>query len=233
MTIKVFASGQSNMLGRGTGGPAFSGVSANVRVWNNINPLGANGTAFVTASAAQAAGVFQDTDKNNLAVWFCDKLARTQGDTVDLTLVALGGAQIAYWDPAEVTWPMFNECVSVWTATGQGPADVFLWHQGEADISTPSTSYMAQFQALVQNLINAGVLKESTRIILGGIAEDTAADLAFNYNSLLPLCGSGTTYATSYQLTTTDTAHFTGQGLYMFGSRTYFSAYLLAKSLEA
>lgn len=231
MTIKVFASGQSNMLGRGTGGPSFSGVSSDVRVWNNINPLGSNGTSFVTASAAQAAGVFQDADKNNLAVWFCDKLARTQLDTVDLTLVALGGGQISYWDPSEVTWPMFNECVSVWTATGQGPADVFLWHQGEADVATAPSSYIAQFMALVQNLIDADVLSESTKIILGGIAEDTEVDLAFNYSSLLALCGGMTTYATSYQLGTTDGAHFTGQGLYMFGSRAYFSAYLLAKSL--
>ena len=231
MTIKVFASGQSNMLGRGTGGPALSGVSANVRVWNNINPLGANGTAFVTAAAAQAAGVFQDTDKNNLAVWFCDKLARTQSDTVDLTLVALGGAQIAYWDPAEVTWPMFNECVSVWTATAQGPADVFLWHQGEADVATDPAEYMSQFGDLVQNLVNAGVLSTATKIILGGIAEDTQQDLSFNSRSLLPLCGSGTAYASSYQLGTTDGAHFTGQGLYLLGSRGYFSAYLLAKPL--
>lgn len=227
MTIKVFASGQSNMLGRGTGGPSFSGVSSDVRVWNNINPLGANGTAFVTASAAQAAGVFQETNRNNMAVWFCDKLARTQFDDVDLTLVALGGGQIAYWAPGEVTWPMLNECIAVWAATGQEPADVFLWHQGESDLANPT--YRAQFGQLIENLIAGGVLKASTLILLGGIAEDSAADVAFNQDQLQAMCGGKTTYANSYLAPTYDTVHFTGQALYYFGAHRLFSAYLLSR----
>lgn len=227
MTIKVFASGQSNMLGRGAGGPSFSGVSSDVRVWNNINPLGANGTSFVTASAAQAAGVFQETDRNNMAVWFCDKLARTQFDTVDLTLVALGGGQIAYWAPGAMTWPMLSECISVWAATGQEPADVFLWHQGESDLT--NSTYRTQFKQLVANLIEGGVLKPSTVIVLGGIAEDGAPEVAFNRNKLQTLCGKKTAFANSHLAPTYDTVHFTGQGLYYFGAHRLFSAYLLAR----
>ena len=219
------------MLGRGTGGPSFAGVSSDVRVWNNINPLGANGSAFVTASAAQAAGVFELTNRNNMAVWLCDKLARTQLDTVDLTLVALGGGQISYWAPGEVTWPMLNECTSVWAATSQGPADVFFWHQGEADLATAPSSYRSQFEALLTNLIAAGVISASTIILLGGIAENTAQKISFNRDCLFPLSERPLrAYVNSYGLVTVgDAFHFSGPDLAAFGYRRAFSSYLFAR----
>lgn len=231
MTIKVFASGQSNMLGRGTGGPAFSGVSANVSVWNNVNPLGANGTAFVTASAAQSAGTFEFTDRNNLAVWLCDKLARTQFDTVTLAMVALGGASISMWDPAEVTFPLLNECNAVWDATGQGAADVFLWHQGEADTATADATYIAAFEALLVNLIAGGVISASTIILVGGVAEASAAYNSVNRDKLQKIAKlKGRGFASSSGLLTTDGSHFDGAGLYSMGARRYFSAWRFAKS---
>jgi hypothetical protein len=227
MTIKVFASGQSNMLGAGTGGPTMSGVSADVSVWNSVAPFGSVGSAFVTAAAAQAAGTFQFTDRNNMAVWFCDKLARTQFDTVTLALAARNGSSIDLWSPDEVTNPMFGRCVDVWTATGQDPADVFLWHQGESDVSM--ISYRNKFRALVENLIDAGVLSAKTLILIGGIAENNAATATFNQKKLQGLCGGKTTYANSHLCPTYDTVHFTGQGLYAFGASRLYSAYLLAR----
>ncbi len=227
MTIKVFASGQSNMLGAGTGGPAMSGVSSDVSVWNSVAPFGSLGSSFVTASAAQAAGTFQFTDRNNMAVWFCDKLARTQFDTVTLALAARNGSSINLWSPDEVTNPMFARCVDVWTATGQDPADIFLWHQGESDLA--DISYRIKFRALIANLIDAGVLSEKTLILIGGIAENDLATAAFNVNQLQPLCGGKTTFANSHLAPTYDAVHFTGQGLYYFGANRLYSAYLLAR----
>ncbi len=225
--IKVFASGQSNMLGAGTGGPAMSGVSSDVSVWNSVAPFGSVGSAFVTAAAAQAAGTFQFTDRNNMAVWFCDKLARTQYDTVTLTLVARNGSSIDLWSPDEVTNPMFDRCVDVWTATGQEPADIFLWHQGESDLTNPT--YRTQFKALIANLIEAGVLKPTSLILIGGISENDAASANFNKVKLQTLCGEKTTFANSILAPTYDTVHFTGPGLYYFGANRLFSAYLLAR----
>lgn len=217
------------MLGRGTGGPSLSGVSSNVRVWNNVNPIGANGTAFVTASAAQTARTFERTDCNNHAVWFCDKLARTQFDSVDLTLVALGGASISMWSPSEATYPLLQESIAVWGATGQTPADVFLWHQGEADTELEVEVYADAFEAMVANLIAGGVLSDETIILLAGTAEETAARVAFNKSVLLPLAARPSrAYAHSYGLPTTDGHHFTGDGLNAFGARRYFSAYMFA-----
>jgi hypothetical protein len=185
MTIKVFASGQSNMLGAGTGGPAMSGVSANVSVWNSVAPLGSIGNAFVTASAAQAAGTFQFTDRNNMAVWFCDKLARTLLDTVTLALVARNGSAISLWSPDEVTTPLFQRCVNVWTATGQGPADVFLWHQGESDLA--NADYKQDFKDLVQNLKDSDVISDDTIILPVGLVASDSSRQQFNENMLAPL----------------------------------------------
>lgn len=229
MTVRVFASGQSNMLGRGTGGPALSGVSADVRVWNNVNPLGSNGTAFVTAAQAQAAGTFQLTDRNNLAVWFCDKLARTQFDTVDLTLVARASSPIAYWAPGEATYPMLQECIDVWAATGQPPADVFLWHQGENNSAQSHSAYQSSFEALLSNLAAGGVINASTAIITGGILGEDASRAGFNRGALRPLAKKPRRgHASSYRLTSGDGAHFDGASLYALGARRYFSAYLFA-----
>jgi hypothetical protein len=227
MTIKVFASGQSNMLGAGTGGPAMSGVSADVSVWNSVAPFGSVGSSFVTASAAQAAGTFQFTDRNNMAVWFCDKLARTQYDTVTLTLVARNGSSIDLWSPDEVTNPMFDRCVDVWNATGQDPADIFLWHQGESDLA--NATYQEKFQALVGNLIDAGVLSDQTLILIGGIAESDADTTEFNRTKLQPLSGAKTVFTNSHLAATYDDVHFTGQALYSFGANRFYSSYLLAR----
>jgi hypothetical protein len=230
MTIRVFASGQSNMLGRGSGGPSLSGVSANVRVWNNVNPLGSNGSAFVTAAQAQAAGTFELTDRNNLAVWFCDKLARRRFDTVDLTLVARASSGIQLWSPNEESLPMLAECQSVWAATGQGPADVFLWHQGENNVATPVSSYQAAFEALVANLKSSGVISDSTVIIVGGILDADAQRNAFNRTALVPISRRARRgYARSHGLTSGDGAHFDGASLAALGARRYFSAYLFAE----
>lgn len=231
MTIKVFASGQSNMLGRGVGGPAMDGVSSSVRVWNNVNPLGSNGTAFTTASAAQAGGTFQLTDRNNLAVWFCDKLARTQFEAVDLTLVARASSSIQLWSPTETTSPMLQECIDVWSATNQrAPADVFLWHQGENNsVTTPHSSYITAFETLLANLTAGGVIGPSTVILTGGILEGDSSRTRFNRGALLPLASKARHgHASSYSMASSDGAHFDGPSLVALGARRYFAAYLFA-----
>lgn len=231
MTIRVFASGQSNSLGRGTGGPAFSGVSASVRVWDTINPLGALGTSWVTAAVAQAGGTFENTDRNNAAVWLCDQIARTVFDDVDLTLVARGGTAISQWAPGAPV-PMLDQCLDVWSATGQGPAHVMVWQQGEGDhISTPADSYMEQFLALLGNLQAGGVIDTSTIVIVSGIAPTDAGRYAYNANALyaLQMKDPRCFYSSTYLAATSDNVHFTGPALYDMGHSRMFSAYTYAR----
>lgn len=231
MTIRVFASGQSNMLGRGTGGPTLDGVSPSVRVWDNVNPLGSNGTSFTTAAAAQAGGTFQLTDRNNLAVWFCDKLARAQFEDVDLTLVARASSSIQLWAPTETTSPMLQECIDVWAATNQGvPADVFLWHQGENNsVTTPHASYIAAFDTLLANLRAGGVIGPSTIVLTGGILEGDSNRTRFNRGALMQMARRERHgHASSYSMTSSDGAHFDGPSLVALGARRYYAAYLFA-----
>lgn len=227
MTIRVFASGQSNAMGRGTGGRSWSNLSPDVRLWNNLNPLGDNGSAFVTPAEARANGSFGYTDRNNAFVWFCDKLARTSFEPVDLTFVGRGGSSIDLWGPDETEFPMLQECINVWAATGQAPADVFLWHQGENNVFWAAEQYHAAFAALLDNLAAAGVIDENTVVIVGGTAEENPDRLNFNRRALSRIRRA--TYASSYGLKTSDGTHFDGPSLTKLGANKYFSAYLFAK----
>lgn len=231
MTIRVFASGQSNALGRGTGGPAFSGVSSSVRVWDTVNPLGALGTGWVNAATAQAGGTFENTDRNNAAVWLCDRIARTAFDTVDLTLVARGGTAISQWAPGAPV-PMLDQCLDVWAATGQAPAHVMTWQQGEGDhLSTPAPSYIDQFIALLGSLEDGGVIDRNTIIIVSGIAPSDAARYAYNETALgrLQLADRRCVYSSPFLAETSDNVHFTGPALYTMGHSRMFSAYTYAR----
>lgn len=233
MTIKVLAAGQSNMIGKpSTNVPNFSTVSPLVRVWNNVNPLGGVGSQFVTAAEARLAGTFQHTDRNTLSPWFADKLARTQYDSVDLTVVARGASSVSYWDPSEVNYPMLAATVDVWNATGQGPADVFLWHQGESDLDMPAEWYIATFESMVTNLKAANVLSDNSLILLGGLAETSAIPALFNRRVLMTLARKPNRgYARSTGLVTFDAGntHFDSKSLTAFGAKRYYTAYMFAR----
>lgn len=231
MTIRVFASGQSNALGRGTGGPSFSGVSSSVRVWDTVNPLGALGTSWVNAVTAQAGGTFENTDRNNAAVWLCDRIARTSFDTVDLTLVARGGTAISQWAPGAPV-PMLQQCIDVWSATGQDPAHVMTWQQGEGDhLSTPPASYTAQFLSLLANLEAAGVINADTIVVVSGIAPSDADRYAYCENPLydLQLQDPRCCYSSTFLAETSDNIHFTGPDLYAMGRNRMYAAYNYAR----
>ena len=234
MTIRVFVSGQSNAIGRGTGGPNWASVDSRVRVWDNANPLGANGSAWRTAAQARSTyGTFENTDRGNFGVWFCHKLAQTLGEDVDMTMVARGGTPISGWAPGDPVG-MLQECIDVWTATGQAPANVFLWHQGEGNVTSPNaTPYKTAFLAMIANLKAASVIDDDTVIIVGGTAEENADRINFNLTRLQALANENAAifYAPSDGLPTYDGTHFTGSALYSLGAQSYFAAYLQAEGL--
>lgn len=235
MTIRVFVSGQSNALGRGAGGPSWAGVDSRVRVWNNANPLGANGSGWATASDARATHeTFQFLDRNNFGVWFCHRAAQVRDDDVYMTIVARGGTAIEAWGTSSPSVPMLQECIDVYATTGQDPADVFLWHQGEGNTSTPAVTYKSDFLALVSNLTNAGVIDANTVIIVGGLSEDNQSRIDFNNNVLRALANENPNiyYANSSGLSSYDGTHFDGQSLYTLGAERFFAAYSEAEGIN-
>lgn len=234
MTLKITGCGQSNMLSISPGGPSWSTLSPNIRVWNNVNPYTSVGSQWVSPEAARAGGTFwMHTTRNNFAVWFCDKLARSSFEPVDLTLIAREGRSIDYWsEERPQNDSLLHQLTSVYAATGQGPADVFLWHQGENDVSAPM-SYPEKFLALRQSLKVRNIINDSTVIIVGGLAHESLEYVRFTENVLFPLTKQGIYFASSHGLKTTDGVHFDGPSLTRLGASRYFSAYRYAKLMNA
>lgn len=235
MTIRVFMSGQSNALGRGTGGHPWSAIDSRVRVWDNTNPLGGNGSAWRSAAVARSTyGTFDNPDRNNFGVWFAHRLAQIRDDDVDFTIVARGGTAIEAWGTSSPSVPMLAECVDVYSATGQAPADVFLWHQGEGNVSTAPATYKADFLALVANLKAGGAINDDTVIILGGLSEDNQNRIDFNNDVLRELADENAQifYANSSGLSSYDGTHFTGDSLFAMGAERAFAAYAEAEGIK-
>jgi hypothetical protein len=222
--VELALLGQSNGLGRGTGGPSFAGVSPLVSVWNNQNPTGAIGTAYVSAQVAQQGGTFQYTDRNNIGVWFADRVARSLYEPVRLTVVARGGTSIEQWGPFEQSVPMFARTLEVWG--DKPPADVAIWMHGETDHLTPET-YPLGLNLLRENLISGGVITRQTILLICGIAPSDKARRDFQeVQRAIP----NTYFVSPHSLETTDGVHFTGAALARYGANKCFAAYQFAKA---
>ena len=220
MTLLVLASGQSNMNGAGTGGPLVSRIRR-VKAWNNVNNGGADGTAWVTPSAGNPP--LHVSGYNNLAIWFCHRLALETDQDVRLVMVSYGGKAISAWSPT-APGEMWSELVAVCTAAGIGPADIFLWHQGEQDaiLGTSSASYQAQFVAMTDALEASGYLKPTAPRIVGGLCshDDTMLQELAAANPLVSYAGKPDPAANQG-----DDVHFTGQALAYFGTELYWRQY--------
>lgn len=220
----VLASGQSNMSGRGLGGPSLDSVSPLVRVWNNTNELGSHGSEFV-ASPTQGSAPWSQAPLNagnNLAAWFCDRLAKETGEEVRLILVSKGGSSISHWDP--ITGDLFEEIEDVWSATGLStPADIFLWHQGESDASSTQGAYTSAFLAMISALESASILAEDAAKIVGGVRAGAA--VVNPWLQSLAAENANIYYADPTGLHDSDGTHFTGNHLFQFGHGRYWDAY--------
>lgn len=217
--LKVLASGQSNMSGRGTNGPLFSTCDSRVTVWNNTNELGANGSAFV-APPAETNAPWDSSGGNNLALWFCDRAAKELQETVKLVLVAVGATAISGWHPTS-PGAVYSEIDAVMTASSLGAADVFLWHQGESDVGSEG-SYAAAFATFIAALRSDGFLGASAPVIIGGLDSDSSYDTM--NTTLAGIADDETTYFTSLEDLPSSTPHFTGPALHTIGQR-YWAEY--------
>jgi len=238
MVLRVFMSGQSNALGAGGGGPSFEAVNPKVKVWNNVNPYGdggnGNGTAFVTPTLGSAP--FSPLGRNNAGLWFCDRLADKTGDDVQYLLCGEGGQTLAQWvttDATPVRGPVYNRCLGAWRAAYgnnlTNPAHIFLWHQGESDVTqgTTSADYRARFAQMIAWLKADGIIDNSTIIIIGGLGDPREA---FNASTLKPIADDDPQiyFAPATGFVLIDTAHFSGQDLAALGAERMFTQYLIA-----
>ncbi len=217
--LNILASGQSNMCGRGTGGPSPLTANPLVSVWNNANYLVSDGDAFISPPAL-GNPPWTDNGGNNLALWFADAAADTLNEEVNLILVCKGSQSINEWG---IDDPMYGAVVRIYQATGLPPADVMLWHQGEADSTMTSCNYKLRLFNLVARLRAAGVLAYTAPVIMGELRYAPAQPI----NQALANIPTGQPdmyFVEADGLPDFDDVHYTGQALHDFGLR-YWDAY--------
>ena len=218
MTKYVLASGQSNMRGRyPAGGPPFS-VATRVTVWNNVNPLGSNGTAWVTP--AESSAPFNSDGSSNLALWFCHRMSQELDEDVRLILVARDSSSLDLWAPTSGS--MWQEIVDVHDAAGNPLCDVFLWHQGESG----GTNYKTAWLTMRTALSSYGILNGDAPSILGGLQGVRIGGTNDTYLQELAEENDGIYYASSLNLDDGgDGLHFSGPDLHHFGYFRYWDKY--------
>ncbi len=222
MVVRVLATGQSNMRGRFEGGhPPFS-TATRVTVWNNVNPLGSNGTALVSPSEGSAP--FNSDGSNNLALWFCHRLSQELNDDVQLILVARDSSDISFWHPS--TGSLYAEILDVWNAYGGYEFDILLWHQGETGETPDNTQYKTKWIAMRNALRTVGVIKDNAPAILGGLQGARIGGTNDTYLQQLANENADVYYASSVGLDHGgDSLHFSGSALYVFGYFKYWDQY--------
>jgi hypothetical protein len=216
--IYVLATGQSNMGGRFPYPLNFS-TATRVKVRNNSNPLGSNGTSWITP--VEGAAPFNASGATNLAVWFCKRLSIEMNDDVRLAIVFRDSSDLSYWDPS--TGLVYQEIEDVWGDAGAPAADILLWHQGE----NGGTSYKANWIIMRNALRTAGILKADAPAILGGLQGTRIGGTNDTYLQELAAENDDVYYADSSGLTSLDAVplHFDGVSLYEFGYNRYWAQY--------
>jgi hypothetical protein len=145
------------------------------------------------------------------------EIARRTGEEVRLVLVTKGGIPISTWmDQDGTPGPMFDRMVAIAKLAGIGPADTFLWHQGEGDNKAPD-GYAKKWAHLIAGLRREGLVDATTPAIVGETAamwpriNPVLRDLPrrFPYIRFVPLA----------DFDTSDGRHFLGEDAPAIGMR--------------
>jgi len=220
----ILATGQSNMLGYGTGTLGDTVQDARVSIWNNSS-------SWVT-SRIHFAPYRTDGYYNNLAFHFAKKLAQTENRIVRLILQPYPGQAIEYWSNSALAWTSITTAVSA-SGSGTKTFDAILWHQGEsngdgnAGVCAADACYRDSLRGLINRFNATAWVDNTTKFIAGGLSvngnpihkgrEDVLKEL--NSDTL-----TYTGFADAYGFTGGD-VHFTNLELVEFGAVRYWNAY--------
>lgn len=203
------------MVGLGTGGTSPLECNQRVKVWNNTNQLGDNGTGFISPPDF-GSPPWSANGGNNLALWFAHHAA--EHSYVNLVVVAKGGVPISSWEDGQ---PVYQEIIDVYSLTAQPPADIFLWHQGESDwFRSTKEEYKTKFLDLISRLKADGILAERATVIVGELRDERAGHIN---EALVELANENDDifFVSSEGLDDYDGVHYTGEALCEFGLRYY------------
>ncbi len=154
--IVIFASGQSQCLGRITAPAELHITNSSVKVWNN------DANSFVNAdllndSYRTVLGDSFGGGKNNAVIWFADRVQKETDAVVYVVIEAAGGKQIHNWVTGNYTERM-NKVLSQALASradiSYSNVKYFVWLQGEADLRSGVTEadYAASFDHVMSQV---------------------------------------------------------------------------------
>lgn len=222
--------GQSNMVGNGTGGDVGT-INSSVYAFNwstglwavarpGINPLN-------TAS----------TSHNNL-LWAMAKLAQVEtGRPVFMVLRPIGGSSITtHLSIANggdgTNWSLMQSAMAAALARpelnliGKTKADVFAWHQGEADELLTPAVYTGYMRALIAQVRGESWGSSTLKFIAGETLRIQSTQKQIGTLREMAVTGTDPWFGlvSSNGITTADNIHADGAGLDEFGRR-YWGEY--------
>lgn len=235
----LVASGQSNAVGRCTGG-TFK-VNPKVKIWNI--GTGAWEVADFENTAYtldMGSGDEAGNGDNNISVALCHRIQEETGEDVYLVLNAKGGEPISQWVSGGFNTTLKNT-VTAALADGDAPATytpLFSWLQGEKDLTNGLSfaDYGTAFETLINDLDGETWFDKSTTPIVtapisqgyidtNGLVGDDGVQRFLSSLSVQHIEKYGrTAVASSANLTLCDIAHFDGESMYELGyNRMFYS----------
>lgn len=239
--ILVLASGQSNMVGAGTGG-TFR-VDDRVKIWRydtgqfvTVNILPHPVPLEKPVGDVGPDATIGDGGENNLACAFAHRLNIETGRPVYLVVSAKGNKNLDEWISAGTASPMYALLKSTIEAAMVGldkpTVDYFLWSQGENNQANSQAVYAAKLATFLAQLRAEDWFNQWTPFITnqliqpypgGGGAGVIAAQTALNTDTDPYTCCALSTSLTSG----TADVHFDGASLWELGFNRYWEAYEL------
>ena len=165
--LVVLGSGQSNMVGSGSGGDTT--IPAGVFFWNGGGIVAANYTQFP----------FSGSESNNLLIHAAEILHKRTGKNILLLLVANGSTAIDEWldvgntDPNNM-WNRINTFVPAGlAAAGCTYVDRVFWHQGESNSANTVSVLSLKIRQLRAQFFNYSWWGANTYMVCGEMVRDT------------------------------------------------------------
>lgn len=225
-TFTIVATGQSNMVGVGTGGGDLF-IDSRVKVWNDsvYDWILADPSRSL---ATETLFINYHANNNSLAFHFAKQIAEVYDVEVKLLLLAKSGINIDQYITIGNESTYYDTLRNSITASEINEVDCILWHQGEANNYGDATSYAHSLQIVIDRLRSEPEIKLTTPFIAGelieGTSRDTRNDVYFNLDWFID--DNYVAVAKLHDLPGIDgdEVHFSGNSLVIAGRERYYEA---------
>lgn len=225
--LYILGMGQSNLLGRGTGGGDLE-TSELVKVWNVTNQDWE--TWDLTANPAQATGA--TVGANCFTFHAAKRLSLKLNRKVRVIIAAAGGRPISDWVPTSGS--EWQRMLTQTANAGIAEYDAVFWHQGENDHARTNADYKTDFEAFIAQ-VRAYAPTSNAPLLAGQLLNNGTTD---NQNGVYSIEAMAEFQDENVWLVpaknlqhdslTTASAHFSGWSLRELGRR-YFLQLELAQ----